>query len=136
SHISPELFEGADGLASGTLAFAGFSDGNFQLSFHFKTQEPGGKVQAPFFQTFLPYLPNMEGVRMLRSDVAQGKAVRFKSALIRLDTTRPGELKALLLMTLPEYTVDLNVDFTIRLGHETAFSQIVQLWKRLKTSAP
>lgn len=134
SVLNPEIFRGAAGTADGTLAFAGFPDGNFQMSFHFKSTGPGGEIQAPFFKGILPYLPDVEGVRLLRSDIDLGKAVRFKSALTRLDTTQPGEWKALLMMALPEYTVDLNVDFTIRLGNETAFSQIIQLWKRFKTN--
>lgn len=122
SAVNPAWFKEAQGVGHGSATLSGRGRHVTQLKVAFEVDQPGGTMQAPFLSAILPYVPAAARTVALERAARSGDAVRFTTAWFTLDSASSKELKALLLMTLPEYNVSLDVDFTIRLA-ELSLSQ-------------
>lgn len=97
--------------------------------------EPGGKIQARFFDLLTPYLPKSQVKSAVKKISAEKGLVTYQTASAEVSLLTPTELKVLLHIMIPVYNLVLNLNITIRLDDENAFNQIAQIAGMIKVAA-
>jgi len=90
--------------------------------------EPGGNLQAKFFEIFMPYLPRSAQKEKVAGLVSEGqKLVRYKAAGLEVSMPQSNEMKILLRILVLDYNLKLMLNMTVRTDSEDAFSKIAQI---------
>jgi hypothetical protein len=125
--IDPQNLGGATGAMKGSLTFRQLSGHEPEFSMDLEAPEPGGSVQARFFDLFLPYLPaSLQKERVQKAAESQ-QLVRYARAALRVNLVQSDNMKILLQIFIPAYNLKLTLNTTIRTDEKTAFSQIARL---------
>jgi hypothetical protein len=111
----------------GSLTFRQVSGREPEFSMNLEAPEPGGNIQARFFDLFLPYLPtSLQKERVQKISKSQ-QLIRYGRAALRVDLVHSDNMKILLQIFIPAYNLKLTLNATIRTDEKTAFSQIARL---------
>ncbi len=98
-----------------------------EFSLDLEAPEPGGNIQARFFDLFLPYLPaSLQKERVQKVSESQ-QLVRYGRAALRVNLVRSDNMKILLQIFIPGYNLKLTLNSTILTDQKDAFSQIARL---------
>jgi hypothetical protein len=125
--FDPENLAGSSGLMRGTLRIKNDYTEVQQFRAELAVAEPGGNIQAHFFDLLAPHLPPFEGIRRIR-DLSKGqRLVTYRKAALNMEITGPAEFKVFLHILVPEYNLNLNINFKIRTDRENAFLELAQL---------
>jgi len=125
--LNPENLEGATGATKGTLTFRQITGKDPEFSMNLEAPEPGGNIQARFFDLFLPYLPtSLQKEKVLKVSQSQ-KLIRYQTASLEASLPRSDRLKILLRIFIPDYNLKLTLNADIRTDAKDAFAQIARL---------
>jgi hypothetical protein len=125
--LDPQNLGGATGAMQGSLTFRQVSGREPEFSMNLEAPEPGGSIQARFFDLFLPYLPtSLQKERVQKVSKSQ-QLVQYGRAALRVDLAQSDNMKILLQIFIPAYNLKLTLNATIRTDEKTAFSQIARL---------
>ena len=125
--IDPQNLGGATGGMKGSLTFRQIFGREPEFSMDLEAPEPGGNIQARFFDLFLPYLPaSLQKERVQKAAESQ-QLVRYARAALRVNLAQSDNMKILLQIFIPAYNLKLTLNTTIRTDEKTAFSQIARL---------
>jgi len=125
--LDPQNLDGATGAMKGSLTFRQISGQEPEFSLDLEAPEPGGNIQARFFDLFLPYLPtSLQKERVQKVSKSQ-QLVRYGRAALRVNLSQSDLMKVLLQIFIPAYNLKLTLNATVRTDEKNAFSQIARL---------
>ena len=125
--IDPQNLGGATGTMKGILTFRQILGREPEFSMDLEAPEPGGNIQARFFDLFLPYLPASLQKERVQEVSESHQLVRYGRAALRVDLVQSDNMKSLLLIFIPAYNLKLTLNSTIITDQKDAFSQIARL---------
>ncbi|HNX68607.1 MAG TPA: hypothetical protein PLL75_07465 [Candidatus Omnitrophota bacterium] len=126
--LDPSNLGGATGAVKGTLHVEQAAGGDPVVEMTVEAPEPGGEIQAKFFDLFLPYLPpSVQKERVLKLTGGKEQLVRYQTAGLEVRLPRTDRMKVLLRILVLDYNLKLTLNADIRTDQRDAFSQIAQL---------
>lgn len=126
--LDPKDLQGATGRVKGKLAFQWKPDQDPVFDVALEAPEPGGLLQARFFDLFLPYLPkSVQKERVEKLISSQDRLVRYQDAVLEVSLPQSDHMKVLLRILVLDYNLKLTINVDIRMDAKNAFSQIAQL---------
>ena len=125
--LDPQNLGGATGAMNGSLTFRQILGQEPEFSMDLEAPEPGGNIQARFFDLFLPYLPTSVQKERVQKISKNQQLVRYGRAALRVNLVRSDNIKILLQIFIPAYNLKLTLNAMIRTDEKTAFSQIARL---------
>ncbi|MBI4711622.1 MAG: hypothetical protein HY767_04085 [Candidatus Omnitrophica bacterium] len=125
--LDPQNLGGATGAMKGSLTFRQVLGLEPEFSMDLEAPEPGGNIQARFFDLFLPYLPTALQRERVQKVAQSQQLVRYARAALRVNLVQSDNMKILLQIFIPAYNLKLTLNATIRTDEKTAFSQIARL---------
>ena len=125
--LDPQNLGGATGAMNGSLTFRQILGQEPEFSMDLEDPEPGGNIQARFFDLFLPYLPTSVQKERVQKISKNQQLVRYGRAALRVNLVRSDNIKILLQIFIPAYNLKLTLNAMIRTDEKTAFSQIARL---------
>ncbi len=133
--LDPDHLKGSSGRISGLIQGSVSAANGLSFSTDLKVSEPGGKVQAEFFDLLSPYLPRTSKDKTLTQIVEGKRVVRYSRAALRLHTLKADTLKGVFRILIPEYNVDLNVNLVVHLDKNNAFAELAELLGQIEVRA-
>jgi hypothetical protein len=125
--LDPQNLGGATGSMQGSLMFRQISGQEPEFSLDIEAPEPGGNIQARFFDLFLPYLPTPLQKERVQQVAKSQQLIRYGRAALRANMPQSDRMKILLQIFIPAYNLKLTLNTTIRTDAKNAFSQIARL---------
>jgi len=125
--LDPQDLGGATGSLKGSLTFRQLAGREPEFSLDLEAPEPGGNIQARFFDLFLPYLPTALQKERVQKVAQSQQLLRYGRAALRVNLPQSDLLKILLQIFIPAYNLKLTVNTTVRTDEKSAFSQIARL---------
>jgi hypothetical protein len=125
--LDPQTLGGATGAMKGSLTFRQVAGQEPEFSMDLEAPEPGGNIQARFFDLFLPYLPTSAQKERVQKVSESQKLVQYNRAAFRVNLVQSDPMKILLQIFIPAYNLKLTLNATIRTDAKNAFSQIARL---------
>lgn len=125
--LDPQNLGGATGAMKGSLTFRQSSGREPEFSMDLEAPEPGGNIQARFFDLLLPYLPTSPQRERVQKASQSTPLVQYNRAALRVNLVQSDSLKVLLQIFIPAYNLKLTVNTTIRTDAKDAFSQIARI---------
>jgi len=125
--IDPQNLGGATGSLKGSLTFRQISGREPEFSMDLEAPEPGGNIQARFFDLFLPYLPTPVQKERVQKVSQSQQLIRYTRAALRASMPQSDLMKILLQIFIPAYNLKLTLNTTLRTDEKSAFSQIARL---------
>jgi hypothetical protein len=125
--LDPQNLGGATGAMKGSLTFRLIAGQEPEFSLDLEAPEPGGTVQARFFDLLLPYLPASPQRERVQKASESTQLVQYNRAALRVDLVQSDNMKILLQIFIPAYNLKLTVNTTIRTDAKDAFSQIARI---------
>lgn len=125
--LDPQNLGGATGTMKGNLTFRQITGQEPEFSMDLEAPEPGGNIQARFFDLLLPYLPTSPQRERVQKASKSEQLVQYNRAALRVNLTQSDLVKIFLQIFIPAYNLKLTVNTTIRTDAKNAFSQIARL---------
>ncbi len=125
--LNPDNLEGSTGRMTGHMTFRSDARQDPALGMELLIQEPGGRIQAQFFDLLLPYLPQFKNVDKIKTLASQKSLVKYKNAALIVTLKESDKMKVFLHIMIPDYNISLNLNLEIRTDKKNAFMEIAQL---------
>jgi hypothetical protein len=125
--VNPENLHGSTGKMIGLLRIKAAFDADPSFQLELGVKEPGGIIQAQFFDLLVPFLPQYESIEKIRSLSKESRLVGYQNARFQLDLSKSDKMKGFLHILIKEYNLDLNVNLEIRMDEKNAFLKLAQL---------
>ncbi len=125
--LDPQNLGGATGSMKGSLMFRQIAGREPEFSLDIEAPEPGGNIQARFFDLFLPYLPTPLQKERVQKVAESQQLIRYARAALKADMPQSDRMKILLQIFIPAYNLKLTMNTTIRTDEKSTFSQIARL---------
>lgn len=125
--LDPQNLGGATGTMKGNLTFRQVLGREPEFSLDLEAPEPGGNIQARFFDLFLPYLPTPIQKERVQKISESQQLVQYGRAALRVNLVQSDNMKILLQIFIPAYNLKLTLNASIRTDEKNAFSQIARL---------
>lgn len=123
--LDPENLKGASGRLIGDLDFKVDNRGDQTFQLDLKVAEPGGRLQARFFDLLLPYLPPADQKALVV--IKDAKMVQYKEAEITAGMEGPETIKLLLRIRVPDYNLNLNLNLKVRVESRESFVELARI---------
>jgi hypothetical protein len=125
--LDPASLEGASGAVRGTIRYAQEGDDPPVFEMRLDAPEPGGLLQAKFFDLFLPYLPASAQKKIVQKLAGKGeRLVQFRQADLAVSMPSGDRVKVLLHILILDYNLNLTLNAEIRTDSKNAFFKIAQ----------
>ena len=125
--LGPQDLGGATGAMKGTLTFRQTQGREPEFSTSLEAPQPGGNIQARFFDLFLPYLPFSVQKEKVQKVVQSQKLIRYHQAALTVQMPQSDLLKIHLQIFIPDYNLKLTLNADVRTDAKNAFSQIARI---------
>ena len=125
--LDPHNLSGATGAMKGSLTFRQAFGKEPEFDLALEAPQPGGNIQAKFFDLFLPYLPTNAQKEKVKKVVAETRSVRYDRASLKVSLPQSDRMKILLEIFVPAYNLILNLNANLRTDQKGGFSQIAQI---------
>lgn len=135
--IDPQNLSGATGTTRGKIRFVQEAGQGPVFDMDLEAPQPGGALQAKFFDLFLPYLPaSNEKKKVARLVSENQRLVEYRTASLSVQMPQSDQMKILLRILVLDYNLNLTLNVTIRTDGKDAFSRIAQImgFLEVKTS--
>lgn len=124
--LSPENLTGSTGKLKGTFYFRSAGE-KADFSLEVKVREPGGMIQARFFDAVLPYLPQIPNRANVEKLAGEARLVPYRQADFTIRLVDPSKMKVFFHILVPDYNLNLNLNVEIRVDRDNAFMELAQL---------
>ncbi len=131
--LDPQNLSGSSGKMSGHVRLRQGPGENQEFLAELLVPEPGGEIQAKFFDLLIPYLPGANQ-KAIRAQLPAKGIVAYHHANFRVERAGPGKIKLLLNILVPNYNLNLNLNAEVRVEEDSMFSQIAQIMGYAKVS--
>jgi hypothetical protein len=125
--LDPQNLAGATGAMKGALTFRQTAGKEPEFRMDLEAPQPGGNIQARFFDLFLPYLPTAVQKEKVRSVAQTRQLVQYQKASLKVDLLQSDRMKILLQIFIPDYNLKLTLNADLRTDQKDAFSQIARI---------
>ena len=126
--LDPQDLDGANGAMSGKLTCVQIAGHEPVFDLKITVPQPGGTVQARFFDLFLPYLPaSVQKDRVVKLVSEKKQLVRYQTAELEMSLPQPDSMKILLHILVLDYNLKLTLNMTVRTEQKDSFSQIARI---------
>jgi len=126
--LDSQDLDGAYGAMNGKFTFVQVAGREPVLELRVAVPQPGGKLQARFFDLFLPYLPgSLQRDRVAKLVSEKSRLVRYQTAALEMSLPRSDRLKILLRILVLDYNLSLTLNMTVRTDQKGSFSQIARI---------
>jgi hypothetical protein len=125
--LDPQNLSGATGAMKGTLTFRQTAGKEPEFRMDLEAPQPGGNIQARFFDLFLPYLPTAVQKEKVQRVAQSQQLVRYQKASLTVDLPQSDRMKILLQIFIPDYNLKLTLNADLRTDQKDAFSQIARI---------
>ncbi len=125
--LDPQNLGGATGAMKGGLTFRQTLGREPEFSMNLEAPQPGGNIQAKFFDLFLPYLPFSVQKERVQKVVQSQKLIRYRQADLAIQMPQSDLIKIHLQIFIPDYNLKLMLNADIRTDEKNAFSQIARI---------
>ncbi|MFH0985940.1 MAG: hypothetical protein V1882_10495 [Candidatus Omnitrophota bacterium] len=125
--LDPGNLSGASGAMKGNLVFRQTFGKEPEFEIDLEAPQPGGNIQAKFFDLFLPYLPTAVQKEKVEKVVAGPRSVRYDRASLKVSLPQSDKMKILLEIYIPAYNLILKLNANLRTDQKGGFSQIAQI---------
>lgn len=125
--LNPDNLDGSTGRMTGHMTFRSDARQDPVLGMELLIQEPGGRIQAQFFDLLLPYLPEFKNVEKIKTLASQKSLVKYKNAALIVTLKESDKMKVFLHIMIPDYNISLNLNLEIRTDKKNAFMEIAQM---------
>jgi hypothetical protein len=126
--IDPQNLAGAAGAARGKISFVQSAGSDPVFAMNLEAPEPGGVLQADFFDIFLPYLPaSVEKEKVSRLISTGKRLVKYKTAGLQVAMPQSDRMKVLLRILVLDYNLKLTLNADIRTDSKDTFFQIARI---------
>ncbi len=125
--IDPQNLGGATGAMKGALTFSQTLGQEPAFSMNLEAPQPGGNIQARFFDVFLPYLPFSVQKERVQKVVESQKLIRYHQANLTVQMAQSDLIKIHLQIFIPDYNLKLTLNADVRTDEKKAFSQIARI---------
>lgn len=125
--LDPQNLGGATGAMKGNLTFRQVFGREPEFEMDLEAPQPGGSIQARFFDLFLPYLPVSLQKEKVQEVAASQKLVRYTQAALKVTLPQNDRIKIFLQIFVPAYNLKLTLNSLIRTDQKGAFPQIARI---------
>jgi hypothetical protein len=125
--LDPQNLAGATGAMKGNLTFRQTFGQEPEFSMNLEASQPGGNIQARFFDLFLPYLPTSIQKEKVQKVSKSRQWVRYDWAALKVSLPQSDSMKILLQIFIPAYNLKLTLNANLRADQKDAFSQIARI---------
>ena len=125
--LDPQNLGGATGAMKGNLIFRQTAGQEPAFSMNLEAPQPGGNIQAKFFDLFLPYLPFSIQKERVQKVVKSQKLIRYDQAALTVEMAQSDLIKIHLQIFIPDYNLKLMLNANVRTDAKNAFSQIARI---------
>jgi hypothetical protein len=126
--LDPDNLTGATGVTQGKIRFTQAAGSEPVFDMHLNAPQPGGSLQAKFFDLFLPYLPqSREKDKVARLALEDQRLVKYQTADLRVEMPQSNQMKILLQILVLDYNLKLTLNVTVRTDSKDAFFQIARI---------
>jgi hypothetical protein len=125
--LEPDNLEGSTGSMKGAISFRQSAGQEAEFSMDLEAPQPGGHIQARFFDIFLPYLPTTVQKQKVQKVVQSKELVRYDQAALKVSLPQSDNLKILLEIFIPVYNLKLKLNANIKTDQKDAFAQIARI---------
>ncbi len=133
SWVNPDSLAGASGSVSGQLTLGMDYSGHSQFVLRLAIPEPGGSLQARFFDAVTPYLPQKLNQKKLQELSQTQELIHYTHASLEGQLEEDERVKMLLRISIPDYNLNLNLNVLVRVDEKNAFLKLFQLLGILQT---
>ncbi|MFA7255287.1 MAG: hypothetical protein WC133_04220 [Candidatus Omnitrophota bacterium] len=125
--LDPQDLGGATGAMKGNLTFRQTLGQEPTFNMDLEAPQPGGNIQARFFDLFLPYLPaSLQKDKVKKASESQ-ELVRYDRAALKVSLLQGDSMKIFLQIFIPAYNLKLTLNSQIKTDQKDAFSQIARI---------
>ena len=91
--------------------------------------EPGGSLQARFFDSVTPYLPKTKKKSKKKAETlaATHETIAYQQAELIAQLENDDQVKMLLRIMIPDYNLKLNLTLLVKVDEKNAFLKLFQL---------
>jgi hypothetical protein len=125
--LDPQNLGGATGTMKGSLTFRQVAGREPEFSMDLESPQPGGNIQARFFDLFLPYLPTSLQKEKVQKVSQSQQLVRYDRAALKVSLPQSDRMKIILQIFIPSYNLKLTLNADLRTDQKDAFSQIARI---------
>ena len=126
--IDPQNLGGATGDVKGTIKYLQSAESDPVFEMKLDAPEPGGALQAKFFDLFLPYLPqSAEKERVARLVTKEQRLVKYQTAGLEVQMPQSDRMKILLRILVLDYNLKLTLNVDIKTDSKDTFFQIARI---------
>lgn len=125
--LDPQNLTGATGATKGSLTFRQAAGKDPEFHIDIESPQPGGNIQAKFFDLFLPYLPVSTQKEKVRDMTQKEQLIRYQKGSLKVDLLQSDRMKILLQIFIPDYNLKLTLNADLRTDRKDAFSQIARI---------
>ena len=111
----------------GSLTFRQIAGEEPFFGMDLEAPEPGGNIQARFFDLFLPYLLTSVQKEKVQKVSKSQQQVRYDWATLKASMPQSDHMKILLQIFIPDYNLKLTLNANLKADQKDAFSQIARL---------
>ncbi len=134
--VNPDSLSGSSGRMTGDLKLKADFSGHSEFNLHLDVPEPGGNLQARFFETITPYLPQTKNLKVLRDLSQSHELVQYHQASLDARLEQDDQVKVLLRILIPDYNLNLNLNMLVRVDEKNTFLKLFQLLGILRSHLP
>ena len=133
--VNPDNLAGSSGQMAGEIRLSQNAAGESDFSTALLIAEPGGKLQARFFDSVTPYLPKKKKKTALEKLASTHDLVGYSQASLEATLKNADTVKAVFRIMVPEYNLNLNLKMTVKVDEKNAFMKLFQLLGLLQAKA-
>lgn len=125
--LNPENLQGSSGRMTGFITLRSDARKDPVFGLQIKVSEPGGHIQAKFFDLLLPYLPSMKTREEVSRLAAEAGLMVYRKAEFSMQLDEPDKLKVFFHIEVPDYNLHLNLNILIRTDEKNSFMKLTQM---------
>ncbi len=127
--VNPDSLAGSSGRMIGTLEVKADYTGHSEFKMELSVPEPGGSLQARFFDSVTPYLPKTKKKSKKNAEIlaATHETIGYRQAELTAQLENDDQVKMLLRILIPDYNLKLNLTLLVKVDEKNAFLKLFQL---------
>jgi len=136
--VNPDSLAGSSGRMIGTLEVKADYTGHSEFKMELSVPEPGGSLQARFFDSVTPYLPKTKKKSKKNAETlaATHETIGYRQAELTAQLENDDQVKMLLRIMIPDYNLKLNLTLLVKVDEKNAFLKLFQLLGIIQGQTP
>jgi len=127
--VNPDGLAGSSGRMVGVVEVKADASGHSEFKMELAVPEPGGSLQARFFDSVTPYLPKTKKKTKNKAETlaATHETIGYREAQLTAQLAQDDQVKMLLRIMIPDYNLKLNLTLLVKVDEKNAFLKLFQL---------